>query len=198
MKTITERQRRAADLVVNGGRTMACVGREFGVTAATVRRWVDAVYPPPPTQYMTTMHGYFERITNSHAHGVVVPQKYDDLNRQQRRDLREQYVEHTKGRCLYCYERLDDEPHKFVCQSAGEIVWDDLPGGKEGFLRNPVHLHHDRETGLTLAAVHALCNAHSWQFYEVPALMEKFVEKIKGMSGEERDELVARVRKRWS
>jgi hypothetical protein len=196
MKEITSRHRLAVDLVLNENKTMASVGREFGVTARTVRRWIDAIYPRPPSQDMKDMYGYSFHI--GHSHGSLFPQKYDDLNSEEKRKLREQYIEWFNGRCLYCEEMLEDEPHKFVRQSADDIEWDDLHGGKEGFLSNPVHLHHDHETGLTLAPLHALCNAHSWHFNEAPASINRFVNKNESMSVKERDEFAARMRERFS
>lgn len=195
MKRISARHRQAVDLVVKDGRTKASVGREFGVTARTIKRWVDAIYPPPPPQKMSTMSG--EALWICHEYGGNFPQRYRDLNISQKQELRDQYVDYFRGRCVYCDRQLDDEPHKFVCQSADEIEWDALPGGKEGFLKNPVHLHHDHETGLTLGPVHAQCNAHSWHFYEVPARKEKFVEKIKSMSDAERKTFGDRMRERF-
>lgn len=195
MKRITARHRQAVDLVVNEGRTMASVGREFGVTAGTVRRWIDAIYTPPPPpprsprpslpsakppQEMVNMYGW--RIEIWHEQDSPLPHRYSDLNTSQRRKLREQYVEHFRGRCLYCDEPLNDKPHEYVRAKATSIAWWNLPGGKKGFLSNPIHLHHDHDTDLTLAAIHALCNAHSSHFYELPARMQKLVEKIDSMS----------------
>lgn len=192
----TEDRLRAVGLVVDKGRTKASVGREFGVTARTISRWIDAIYPRPPTQRMARMDG--TRLEIRHKYGSPFPQRYRDLNANQHRKLRDEYVEYFRGRCLYCDGQLDDEPHEFVRQSADEIEWDNLPGSKEGFLKNPVHLHHDHETGLTLGPIHALCNAHSWHFYEVPARMQKFAEKIASMSSAEREEFAARLRERLS
>ncbi len=177
-----EDRQRAVGLVVDKGRTKASVGREFGVTAGTITRWIDAIYPPPPPQEMITMEGWPLGI--NHAYGSPFPQRYHDLNTNQRRELRDQYVEHVGGQCLYCEEQLEDEPHKFVRQSADDIDWDNFPGGKEEFLKHLVHLHHDHNTGLTLAAVHALCNAHSWHFYESPTAMEKLIMPNKRMQSD--------------
>ena len=194
MKKITARHRQAVDLVVNEGRTQVSVGREFGVTAGTIRRWIDAIYPPPPKQEMFDMYGSTTEIY--HAYGSPFPQRYRDLNTNQRRKLLDEYVEHFRGRCLYCHLKLDGKPSRIVRDSADEIEWDNLPGGKEGFLKNPVHLHHDHETGLTLAPIHALCNAHSWEFYESIVWMEKFIEKVKSLPPKKRKELGARLRKK--
>jgi hypothetical protein len=45
-------------------------------------------------------------------------------------------------------------------------------------------LHHDHETGLTLAAIHALCNAHSWHYYESDAQSERFFSMVEQMMSE--------------
>ena len=129
-----------------------------------------------------------------HEYGSPFPQRYCDLNSNQRRKLRDEYVEYFGGRCLYCDGHLDDEPHEFVRQSADEIEWDNLPESKEGFLKNPVHLHHDHETGLTLGPIHALCNAHSWHFYELPVRLQTFADKIESLSPEKRKKLGALLR----
>lgn len=196
MKKITARHRHAVDLVVNEGRTQASVGREYGVTAGTIRRWMKAIYPPPPKQEMVDMYG--SPIEIHHEYGSPFPQRYRDLNTNQRRNLREKYVDRFGGRCLYCGTQLDDEPHKFVRKSADDIEWDNMPGGKEAFLSNPIHLHHDQVTGLTLAPIHALCNAHSWAFYERSVWMEKLVKKVESLPPEKRKDLGARLRKRFS
>ncbi len=78
MKEITSRHRRAVALVKDENRTMASVGREFGVTARTVRRWIDVIYPLSPLQYMTNMDGTTMHIR--HPHGGLIPQNYDKLN----------------------------------------------------------------------------------------------------------------------
>jgi hypothetical protein len=194
MKRITARHRQAVGLVVNGGRTMASVGREYGVTAGTVRRWIDAIYTPPPPppksprpslpsakspQEMVNMYGWPIEIW--HKQDSPFPQRYSDLNTSQRRKLRENYVVHFQGRCIYCDEPLNDKPHEFVRAKATSIWWPNLPGGRKGFLSNSVHLHHDHETDLTLGPVHALCNAHSYHFYELPRRRQKLDEMIERM-----------------
>jgi transposase-like protein len=192
LNTAADRQR-AVGLVVDDNRTLASVGREFGVSARTVRRWIDVVYPPPPRQDMQTVYGPTQI---SHAHGSTLVQKYDDLNWKQRLKLRDRYVEHFHGVCMYCHEQLDSEPASIVRDSTDEIAWDVSPGFKEGFLKNPVHLHHDHNTGLTLGPVHALCNAHSWHFFEVPQRMQKLIDNIESLPEGEREKEIERIRKR--
>ena len=33
------------------------------------------------------------------------------------------------------------------------------------FFKWPVHLHHSHDTGMTIGAVHARCNAVLWQYH---------------------------------
>ena len=35
----------------------------------------------------------------------------------------------------------------------------------ESFFKYPVHLHHSHDTGKTIGAVHAYCNAVLWEYY---------------------------------
>lgn len=35
----------------------------------------------------------------------------------------------------------------------------------KGFFDRPVHLHHSHDTGLTIGAVHAVCNAVLWIYH---------------------------------
>lgn len=94
------------------------------------------------------------------AKGVALPAAYDALSASQRAIAREMYVEQQAGLCFYCKEPLDrDCPIPMP-----PIDWSRFPGAR-GFLKHPVHLHHDHDTGLTLGAVHALCNAVLWQYH---------------------------------
>jgi len=34
-----------------------------------------------------------------------------------------------------------------------------------GFFKNPHHLHHNHETGMTIGTVHAYCNAVLWEYH---------------------------------
>lgn len=93
------------------------------------------------------------------AAGVALPASYDALSASQRQQARDQYVEQQAGLCFYCKEPLDGPPIPMP-----PIDWSRFPGNR-GFLKHPVHLHHDHDTGLTLGAVHALCNAVLWQYH---------------------------------
>jgi hypothetical protein len=50
-------------------------------------------------------------------------------------------------------------PHPRI--QSTEIDLDLFP---DGFLRYPIHLHHNHETGMTIGAVHSRCNAVLWQY----------------------------------
>ena len=72
---------------------------------------------------------------------------------------REQYINEQNGKCSYCKNSLFSEPTKEVLAK---------PINKKLFPKTmfqyPIHLHHDRKTGLTIGAVHARCNAYLWQY----------------------------------
>src|SRR5690606_25846402 len=91
-----------------------------------------------------------------------LPVKYSSLTPKEKRDVRNEYVALQKGRCYHCQGRLDAPVPSRVSQYP--IDWWKFPGGREGFLRHPVHLHHDHNTDLTIGAVHSYCNAWLWQY----------------------------------
>ena len=84
---------------------------------------------------------------------------YGHLTWQERRDLREQYVQAQDGDCFFCKASLYRKvPEKIL---AKPINLDLFP---KDFLRYPVHLQHNHETDMTEGAVHAYCNAIMWQY----------------------------------
>lgn len=89
-----------------------------------------------------------------------LPVLYKDLKWYERRQVRQWYVEEQGGSCYFCKENLSDDPPEWVTRR--QISWKLFP---EGFLDHPVHLHHDHDTGLTIGAVHAYCNAILFQYY---------------------------------
>ena len=91
---------------------------------------------------------------------IMLPANYKRLSRAERKEVRQAYIEKQKGLCYFCHGPLNKKPDKEVTEK--RIDWDLFP---DGFLKNPVHLHHSHETGLTLGAVHAYCNAVLWQYY---------------------------------
>ncbi len=88
-----------------------------------------------------------------------LPVVYDELAGWSRRAVREQYVKEQGGKCMYCEGDLSEEPGQEVKMLS--IDWDLFP---DDFLKYPIHLQHDHDTGLTEGAVHAYCNAIMWQY----------------------------------
>lgn len=91
---------------------------------------------------------------------VSLPVDYTKLSGKQRREVRELYRIHQNDLCPYCQNKLDSEPAQAVLDAAI-----DLGLFPFGFLKNPIHLHHDHNTGMTIGAVHARCNAVLWQYH---------------------------------
>jgi len=92
-----------------------------------------------------------------------IPAYYSELSAARRMAVRERYVEVQHGRCYHCAMPLDGQPAPAVL--AKKINWNAFPGREAGFLKHPIHLHHDHDTDLTLGAVHAYCNAVLWQHH---------------------------------
>ena len=94
---------------------------------------------------------------------IELPTAYDELTRTERRDVRERYMAQQGGLCWYCQGSLKE---KSIPESKGKPVnkWR-FP---DGFFDYPVHLHHDHDDGLTIGAVHAYCNAVSFDYDESP------------------------------
>lgn len=93
---------------------------------------------------------------------MIYSQHYPSLTIKEKRLLREKYVDDQKGLCYHCGQTLCEVPTGDFTKKW--INWRMFPGGKDGFLKYPVHLHHDHDTGMTIGAVHAFCNAYMWQY----------------------------------
>ncbi len=91
---------------------------------------------------------------------MKLPVDYTKLNQNQRRQVREEYRILQDGDCYYCHEQLTGKPRADILTK--KLRWEAFPSG---FLNNPVHLHHNHTTGLTIGAVHARCNAVLWQYH---------------------------------
>lgn len=91
---------------------------------------------------------------------MIKPAIYDELDQSQRQYLRGEYVKAQSGKCHYCNAPLSGQPPDAVAKK--RIDWRRFP---RNFLRYPVHLHHSHDTGLTIGAVHARCNAVLWQYH---------------------------------
>lgn len=91
---------------------------------------------------------------------MELPVNYDELRPHERKVVREEYVNIQEKRCYYCGESLEGIPAQSVL---------DKPVNRRlfpiGFFNNPIHLHHNHDTGMTLGAVHAYCNAILWQYH---------------------------------
>ena len=88
-----------------------------------------------------------------------LPVEYDSLQWFERKAVREQYIAEQGNLCWYCGHNLDEEPPEEIRNKW--IYWRNFP---ENFLKSPIHLQHDHDTGLTEGAVHAYCNAVLWQY----------------------------------
>lgn len=88
-----------------------------------------------------------------------LPVDYTTLSWQERKAVREEYVKLQNNNCFYCKATLNWSPPKEIREK--EINWKLFP---ENFLKYPIHLHHNHDTGLTLGAVHSYCNAVLWQY----------------------------------
>jgi hypothetical protein len=91
---------------------------------------------------------------------VALPIVYDLATARERRVAREKYMRLQRNKCWYCKEPLSGDPCRKVMKA--KLNSNLFP---ECMLLHPVHLHHDRETGYTIGAVHARCNAYLWQRY---------------------------------
>jgi hypothetical protein len=91
---------------------------------------------------------------------VIKPFVYEELTGQDRQLLRDVYIKEQSGLCCHCGNRLDSDPTSLVLDSRVNRAL--FP---ENFFTYPIHLHHDHDTGLTIGAVHARCNAVLWEHH---------------------------------
>jgi len=87
-----------------------------------------------------------------------LPINYTKLTTKQRKAVREQYIELQKGLCFECKRHLEGPP----LEQGFTINTKLFP---IGFFNNPIHLHHNHNTGMTIGAAHAKCNAIAWQYF---------------------------------
>lgn len=89
-----------------------------------------------------------------------LPVDYRFLAPWQRRQVREQYVREQGGKCSHCLEPLtSDANKKIISKPVNKKLF------PEGFFKYPVHLHHSHKNGMTIGAVHCICNAVLWQYH---------------------------------
>lgn len=91
---------------------------------------------------------------------MELPVNYNNISPYMRRKVREQYVYDQRGFCYYCGGCLKQDVGPEIKEK--RIDWDLFP---KNFLKYPVHLHHDHNTGMTIGAVHSYCNAVLWQYH---------------------------------
>lgn len=91
---------------------------------------------------------------------MKLPTYYSQLTIEDKRTVRLLYIEEQEHRCWYCNSNIEKDPPKRILDKP--ITLRLFP---EGFLKNPIHLHHDHDTDLTIGAVHAYCNAVLWEYY---------------------------------
>jgi hypothetical protein len=88
-----------------------------------------------------------------------LPTNYDDLHWTERKVVREQYIKEQENKCYYCGCSLNESPPKVI--TSKKINWKLFP---KNFLKYPIHLQHNHDTGMTEGAVHSYCNAVMWQY----------------------------------
>lgn len=91
---------------------------------------------------------------------MKLPVFYNRLTPHERRSVREEYICLQKGLCHHCGQLLTGQPSMEILEK-----WVDEDLFPDSFFQWPVHLHHSHETGLTIGAVHARCNAVLWQYH---------------------------------
>jgi len=88
-----------------------------------------------------------------------LPVDYTKLHWTERRIVREQYIQEQHDKCAYCGESLKLPAPTRITDK--DISWDLFP---PNFLKYPIHLQHNHNTGMTEGAVHNYCNAVMWQY----------------------------------
>lgn len=91
---------------------------------------------------------------------MILPVDYTELEWQERREVRLKYIELQNGLCHHCKTSLSSEPHSdIIALKINKALF------PETFFNYQIHLHHDHDTGMTIGAVHAKCNAVLWQYH---------------------------------
>lgn len=86
-----------------------------------------------------------------------LPIHYPSTHFSIRKKAREQYIKEQNNLCHHCNLPLDSNPIKSL--PINESLF------PPNFMKWPVHLHHDHDSGMSIGAVHAYCNAVLWQYY---------------------------------
>lgn len=91
---------------------------------------------------------------------VELPVHYDSTSSWDRKSVLEQYTREQGGNCCHCKKSLRRAPAPAVAD-----LRVDKARFPEGFFKHPIHLHHDHNTGMTIGAVHAHCNAVLFEYH---------------------------------
>jgi len=91
---------------------------------------------------------------------IKLPCQYEKLTQLQRRQVREDYIKKQDGKCMHCGGDLSQDPPQYILDTEVNLTL--FP---PNFLKYPIHLQHDHDSGLTEGSVHARCNAVLWQHY---------------------------------
>ena len=91
---------------------------------------------------------------------IKLPIDYDHSHWRIRKQAREEYIRIQNGKCWHCGEMLDSPPPK-------EMLDVDLSpcSFPPNFFKYPIHLHHNKKTGMSIGAVHNTCNAVLFVLY---------------------------------
>jgi len=91
---------------------------------------------------------------------IKLPSLYEKLTQLQRKQVREEYIKQQDGKCMYCGGDIEKEPSQQILDTKINLKL--FP---PNFLKHPIHLQHNRDSGLTEGSVHARCNAILWQYH---------------------------------
>lgn len=89
---------------------------------------------------------------------MKLPINYDNAHWTVRKQAREQYVKEQDSKCWYCKKNLFGKPSKEVMSKPINHKLFPI-----SMFKYPIHLHHCRNSGMTIGATHARCNAFLWQ-----------------------------------
>lgn len=91
---------------------------------------------------------------------IQIPIMYNIASVRERRSARIEHRRQQNHKCWYCDANLDDlPPDRILDMDLGLHLF------PRGFFRNREHLHHDHKTGMSVGAVHSVCNAILWQYH---------------------------------
>ncbi len=88
-----------------------------------------------------------------------LPVDYTKLKIHEKAIVREQYIKEQNGKCMYCGESLKKPAPDYITNKY--IDWDLFP---ENFLKSPIHLQHNHNTGMTEELFIIIGNAVMWQY----------------------------------